>query len=156
MKRCFFELTATPDTSPRCRSAGSFRKLTSPSNGISGTGCCAQMAGGDKSRSNPTSQCFTSPPSRFLLNLRGERRKLQEARFLEAARDKIRSRPFPSAFTQKERAMRRLLPVLAVTIALAAPTAAQNASAGAASARTPNVEFDMMTWPEVKKAIQDG
>src|SRR5258707_15647400 len=36
-----FELTATPDTSPTFMSGGSFRKLTLPSNGISGTGCCA-------------------------------------------------------------------------------------------------------------------
>src|SRR5262245_7087612 len=32
-----FELTATPDTSPTFMSAGSFRKFTLPSNGISGT-----------------------------------------------------------------------------------------------------------------------
>jgi creatinine amidohydrolase/Fe(II)-dependent formamide hydrolase-like protein len=29
-------------------------------------------------------------------------------------------------------------------------------AAGAAGGRTPNVEFDMMTWPEVKKAMQEG
>jgi creatinine amidohydrolase/Fe(II)-dependent formamide hydrolase-like protein len=52
--------------------------------------------------------------------------------------------------------MRRLLPVLAVTIGLAAPAAAQYVSSGAAGGRTPNVEFDMMTWPEVKKALQEG
>jgi hypothetical protein len=34
-----FELTATPDTSPTFMSAGSFRKFTLPSNGISGTAC---------------------------------------------------------------------------------------------------------------------
>lgn len=27
---------------------------------------------------------------------------------------------------------------------------------GAAAGRTPNVEFEMMTWPEVKKAMADG
>lgn len=52
--------------------------------------------------------------------------------------------------------MRRLLPVLAVTIGLAVPAAAQSVAAGAAGSRTPNVEFDMMTWPEVKKALQEG
>ena len=34
--------------------------------------------------------------------------------------------------------------------------AAQAVSAGAAGGRTPNVEFEMMTWPEVKKAMADG
>ncbi len=33
---------------------------------------------------------------------------------------------------------------------------AQGVSAGAAAARTPNVEFEMMTWPEVKKAMAEG
>jgi creatinine amidohydrolase/Fe(II)-dependent formamide hydrolase-like protein len=33
---------------------------------------------------------------------------------------------------------------------------AQTAGAGAAAGRTPNVEFDMMTWPEVKKAMGEG
>ena len=33
---------------------------------------------------------------------------------------------------------------------------AQSVAAGAAGARTPNVEFEMMTWPEVKKAMADG
>jgi creatinine amidohydrolase/Fe(II)-dependent formamide hydrolase-like protein len=49
--------------------------------------------------------------------------------------------------------MRRgLLFVLAV--ALAAPAFAQGP--GVAGVRTPNVEFDMMTWPEVKKAMSEG
>lgn len=33
---------------------------------------------------------------------------------------------------------------------------AQGVGAGAAGGRTPNVEFEMMTWPEVKKAMADG
>ena len=33
---------------------------------------------------------------------------------------------------------------------------AQGAGTGAAAGRTPNVEFEMMTWPEVKKAMADG
>jgi len=33
---------------------------------------------------------------------------------------------------------------------------AQAVAAGAAAGRTPNVEFEMMTWPEVKKAMADG
>ena len=37
-----------------------------------------------------------------------------------------------------------------------APAVAQTVANGAAGSRTPNVEFDMMTWPEVKKAIADG
>src|SRR5689334_23875892 len=37
MKMCFFEFTAIPDTSPRYRSVGSFRKFGTESNGISGT-----------------------------------------------------------------------------------------------------------------------
>src|SRR5262245_20955410 len=52
--------------------------------------------------------------------------------------------------------MRRLFPVVALTIGLAAPAGAQSVASGAASSRTPNVEFDMMTWQEVKKALQDG
>jgi creatinine amidohydrolase len=43
-----------------------------------------------------------------------------------------------------------------LTATLALPAAAQSISAGAAGGRTPNVEFDMMTWPEVKKALQEG
>lgn len=39
---------------------------------------------------------------------------------------------------------------------LAAPLAAQTAKPGPAAMRSPNVEFDMMTWPEVKSAIQAG
>lgn len=33
---------------------------------------------------------------------------------------------------------------------------AQGVAAGAAATRTPNVEFEMMTWPEVKKAMAEG
>lgn len=33
---------------------------------------------------------------------------------------------------------------------------AQTVAAGAAGARMPNVEFEMMTWPEVKQAMADG
>ena len=33
---------------------------------------------------------------------------------------------------------------------------AQSVAAGAAATRTPNVEFEMMTWPEVKKAMAEG
>ena len=36
------------------------------------------------------------------------------------------------------------------------PAAAQSVSAGAAGGRAPNVEFEMMTWPEVKQAIAGG
>jgi len=52
--------------------------------------------------------------------------------------------------------MRHLLLTALLTAGLALPAAAQSISAGAAGGRTPNVEFDMMTWPEVKKAMQDG
>src|ERR1700743_1884431 len=40
-KMCPFEFTATPDTSPRYKSAGSFRRFGTDSNGIAGTGCGA-------------------------------------------------------------------------------------------------------------------
>src|SRR5215472_3504180 len=40
-KMCPFERTATSDTSPKCRSAGSLKKLGVESKGISGTACCA-------------------------------------------------------------------------------------------------------------------
>lgn len=33
---------------------------------------------------------------------------------------------------------------------------AQGVAPGAAATRTPNVEFEMMTWPEVKKAMAEG
>jgi len=49
--------------------------------------------------------------------------------------------------------MRRGLLIL-LSLVLAAPAFAQGARA--AGGRTPNVEFDMMTWPEVKKAMSDG
>ena len=49
--------------------------------------------------------------------------------------------------------MRRAL-LIVVSLALAAPAFAQGA--GVAGVRTPNVEFDMMTWPEVKKAMGEG
>ena len=49
--------------------------------------------------------------------------------------------------------MRRILFVV-LSLTLAAPAFAQGP--GVAAGRTPNVEFDMMTWPEVKKAIQEG
>ena len=49
--------------------------------------------------------------------------------------------------------MRRVL-LAVLSIALAAPAFAQGV--GVAGARTPNVEFDMMTWPEVKKAMGEG
>lgn len=37
-----------------------------------------------------------------------------------------------------------------------APTASPTAKPAAAAAKQPNVEFEMMTWPEVKKAIESG
>ena len=49
--------------------------------------------------------------------------------------------------------MRRGILIL-LTVVLAAPAFAQGV--GVAGVRTPNVEFDMMTWPEVKKAMADG
>jgi len=49
--------------------------------------------------------------------------------------------------------MRRSLLFL-LSMALAAPVFAQGP--GVAGGRAPNVEFDMMTWPEVKKAIGEG
>lgn len=49
--------------------------------------------------------------------------------------------------------MRRVLFAL-VAITLAVPAFAQGV--GVAGVRTPNVEFDMMTWPEVKKAMGEG
>src|SRR5229473_8202658 len=56
-KMCPLELTATPDTSPRYRSCGSFNTSWTESNGIVGTGCCAYT---DKvnSANDPTSQRF--------------------------------------------------------------------------------------------------
>ncbi|MDH4063648.1 MAG: creatininase family protein [Acidobacteriota bacterium] len=52
--------------------------------------------------------------------------------------------------------MRPALLVSMLCLSVALPALAQSVAAGAAASRTPNVEFDMMTWPEVKKAIQDG
>jgi len=49
--------------------------------------------------------------------------------------------------------MRRIL-LTVLSIALAVPAFAQGV--GVAGGRTPNVEFDMMTWPEVKKAMAEG
>ena len=52
--------------------------------------------------------------------------------------------------------MRHHILTVLLSTALVMPAAAQSVAAGAAGGRTPNVEFDMMTWPEVKKAIQEG
>ena len=52
--------------------------------------------------------------------------------------------------------MRHHILTALLSTALVMPAAAQSVAAGAAGGRTPNVEFDMMTWPEVKKAIQEG
>jgi creatinine amidohydrolase/Fe(II)-dependent formamide hydrolase-like protein len=41
-----------------------------------------------------------------------------------------------------------------MALAIAVPAFAQGP--GVAGSRTPNVEFDMMTWPEVKKAMAEG
>jgi creatinine amidohydrolase/Fe(II)-dependent formamide hydrolase-like protein len=49
--------------------------------------------------------------------------------------------------------MRRPL-LLLLSMVLALPAFAQGP--GVAGGRTPNVEFDLMTWPEVKKAMSEG
>ena len=49
--------------------------------------------------------------------------------------------------------MRQVL-LAVLSIALAAPAFAQGP--GLAGGRAPNIEFDMMTWPEVKKAMSEG
>lgn len=46
--------------------------------------------------------------------------------------------------------------VMATVMAMAAPATAQSVAPGAAATRTPNVEFEMMTWPEVKQALAAG
>src|SRR5262245_417948 len=53
----------------------------------------------------------------------------------------------------EEQFMRRVS-IFLMSLALAAPVFAQGV--GIAGVRTPNVEFDMMTWPEVKKAMAEG
>ena len=45
---------------------------------------------------------------------------------------------------------------LALVLMMASSLADAQVAPGAAAARTPNVEFEMMTWPEVKTAIQEG
>ena len=54
--------------------------------------------------------------------------------------------------------MKRLFLTISVLALAAAPAFAQKAPARAASAKKaePLVEFDMMTWPEVKKAMGEG
>src|SRR5262252_811877 len=54
---CFFELTATPATSPRCMSGGNLSTFGTESYGISGTDCCAN-AGGQSSTTSPMSPGF--------------------------------------------------------------------------------------------------
>jgi len=51
--------------------------------------------------------------------------------------------------------MTRIVLICLCSFTLAVPALAQN-PAGAAASRTPNVEFDLMTWPEVKKAMAEG
>lgn len=50
----------------------------------------------------------------------------------------------------------RLINALVLASLLLGPLDAFAQGDGVAAARTPNVEFDMMTWPEVKAAIQGG
>src|ERR1043165_5782487 len=58
-----FELTATPDASPKFMSAGSFKKLMLPSNGISGTGDCAVAAAADpRTTASITTTRLIQPP----------------------------------------------------------------------------------------------
>jgi creatinine amidohydrolase len=45
---------------------------------------------------------------------------------------------------------------LALVLMMASSLADAQVAPGAAAARTPNVEFEMMTWPEMKTAIQEG
>lgn len=45
---------------------------------------------------------------------------------------------------------------LSAATAFAQPPAAKAAPAKAAAVKQPNVEFEMMTWPEVKRAIESG
>lgn len=52
--------------------------------------------------------------------------------------------------------MRRVIFICLFGLTLVLSAAAQGVSVGAAAGRMPNVEFDMMTSPEVKKAIQEG
>src|SRR5438034_5453859 len=60
-KMCPFEFTATPEASPKCRSAGSLKKFGTESNGISGTVCWANAA--QLNSNNMTSRKrFTEPP----------------------------------------------------------------------------------------------
>src|ERR1017187_415324 len=61
-KICPLEFTATPLTSPRYRSLGSFSRFGTESNAITGTCCCAS-SGGQNRTSSATSQCFMTPPS---------------------------------------------------------------------------------------------
>src|SRR5262245_41864156 len=53
------ELTATPDASPRYRSAGSFRNSASAVYGISGAGCCAKAVAAARLEIRAMSQRFT-------------------------------------------------------------------------------------------------
>lgn len=46
--------------------------------------------------------------------------------------------------------------VVAAVLGMAGTAAAQGVAPGAAAGRTPNVEFEMMTWPEVKQALAAG
>lgn len=45
---------------------------------------------------------------------------------------------------------------VALGLGMTATPGAQAVAPGAAAARTPNVEFEMMTWPEVKQALAAG
>ena len=45
---------------------------------------------------------------------------------------------------------------VALGLGMTATAGAQAVAPGAAAARTPNVEFEMMTWPEVKQALAAG
>src|SRR5262245_16507894 len=57
---CRFELTATPDTSPKWRSGGGFRKSTLASTLISGTGVCPQTTTEKIKRNSDSNKSFIS------------------------------------------------------------------------------------------------
>src|SRR5258706_6045870 len=84
-----FELTATPDTSPTFISAGSLRKLTLPSNGISAA-CCANAGAAPSTATSATMTRVMLPPVDLLTRSGRSRRGRLELQLLHAPVEELR------------------------------------------------------------------
>src|SRR5207237_9664041 len=91
----------------------------------------------------------------FIFPLSATKRKIRSVEVLRPRRHI--GDDYPSRRTQVKRLLAFAIPVLLPTIVLAqAPADATQTAATAAQGKEPLVEFEMMTWPEVKQALAMG